>query len=203
MKSLMKYVMSIIMGITLIGCGATTKELARMSQSERTDVFTEVPEGGSAPKGFVDLVIKASIKTPLEGYYALESKGSVHGKPSYPFLVNIDDQAVLWKVGGEKETIPLYDEKSKVSHDPDAGAGMKYNLEKKVRLAAGPHTVFFGLPGEPYTTKVRLMLKEGGSPVLELKPHYRYKRRPTRLPTFLKRISSYEVAFSGQIVRQE
>jgi hypothetical protein len=203
MNRFMKFAIAITMGVTLIGCGAATKEIMRMSRSERTDVFTEVSAEGAAPAGLVDLVIKASIKTPLEGYYALESKGSVHGKPSYPFLVNIDDQAVLWKVGGVKETIPLYDEKGKVSHDPDAGVGMKYNLEKKVRLAAGPHTVFFGLPGEPYTTKVRLMLKEGGSPVLELKPHYRYKRRPTRLPTFLKGISSYEVAFTGQIVRQE
>ncbi len=201
MKSLMKYLMATIMGITLIGCGATTKELTKMSRSERTDVFTEVSAEGTASSGFVDLVIKASIKTHLEGYYTLESKKSVHGKPGYPFLVNIDGQAGLWTVDGQKELIPLYDEKGKTSRDPDAGAGMKYNFEKKLRLAAGPHVLFFGLPGESYYTKVHLTLKEGESPVLEFKPSYRYKTRPTRIPSFFQGIDDYVVMLNGQGVR--
>ncbi len=203
MKRLMKLVIAITMGVTLAGCGATAKEIAKMSRSERTDVFAEVPGEGPAPAGFVDFIIKASIKTPLEGYYAFSSKEAAHRKPGYPFLVNIDGQAVPWKVDGQKETVPLYDEKGKVSHDPDAGVGMKYNLEKKVRLAAGPHKIFFGLPGEPCCTKVEVSLKEGGSPVLEFKPRYRYKKSPTRIPTFLKGISNYEITLNGQSVRRE
>jgi hypothetical protein len=193
----------VVIGITLVGCGATTKEIARMSRSERTDVFTEVPAEGAAPAGFVDLVIKASIKTPLEGYYALEPKGSAHGKAGYPFLLNIDGQAVLWKVGGQKEAVPLYDGKGKASHDLDAGTGMKYTLEKKIRLAAGPHKIFFGLPGEPYFTEVKVSLKEGIPQVLEFKPQYRYKTRPTRIPSFLEGIDSYKTLLDEQIVRRE
>jgi hypothetical protein len=201
MNGFMKYIIAIAMGITLIGCGATTKELTKMSRSERTDVFTGVSAEGTAPSGFVDLVIKASIKTHLEGYYILESKKSVHGKPGYPFLVNIDGQAGLWTIDGQKELIPLYDEKGKSSRDPDAGTGIKYNLEKKVRLAAGPHVLFFGLPGESYYTEVHLTLKEDASPVLEFKPSYRYKTRPTRTSSFFQGIDDYVVMMNGQVVR--
>lgn len=203
MKRLIQFVIAVATGVTLVGCGAMTKEIARMGHSERTGVFTEDPSEGTAPAGFVDLIIKASIKTPLEGYYILESKDSVHGKPGYPFLLNIDGQAVLWRVNGQKETVPLYDQKGKTSRDPEAGTGMKYHLEKKVRLAVGPHSVFFGVPGEPYATDIRLTLKEGGSPVLEFKPRYRYKKIPTRIPTFLSGSRSYETLLNGQSVRRE
>ena len=200
MNILAKLMAIITISITLASCGATTKEIARMSQSERTDAFTEAPAEGVVPAGFADLVMKASIKTPLEGYYVLESKKSMHGKPGYPFLVNIDGQAVLWKEDGQKETIPRYDENGKTSHDPDAGVGMKYNIEKKIRLADGQHKIFFGLPGELYYTEVKITLKEGDTAVLEFKPLYRYKTMPTRIPTFLRGIDSYETLLNGQII---
>jgi hypothetical protein len=203
MKIVLKLMMAIIAGAVLVGCATTEKEITRMSQSERTDVFTEVQAESAAPAGFVGLLIKASIKTHLKGYYAFESKLSVHGKPGYPFLVNIDGQAVLWKVDGQKDTIPRYDEKGHTSHDPDAGMGMRYNLEKRVRLAAGPHKIFFALPGELYYTEATVSLKEGESSVLEFKPRYREKTNPTRIPTFLEGIESYEILLNGQIFRRE
>ena len=203
MKRHAKLMILISIGIILAGCVSTTKEIARMTNSTRTDVFVEVPAEGNALAGFVDLVIKASIKTPLEGYYAFESRTTAQGKPAYPFLVNIDGQAALWKVDGQKETVPLYNENGKTSHDPDAGTGMKYALEKKVRLAPGPHAIFFGIPGEPYFTVVKVSLKEGVPQVLEFKPHYRYKTIPTRIPTFLFGINSYEAMLDGQVMRRD
>lgn len=98
------------------------------------------------PKGFADLVIKASIKTHLESYYILESKESLHGKSGYSFVINIDGQAVTWKVDGQKDTVPPYDAKGKISTNPEAGEGVKYSLEKRVRLAACSHRIFFGIP---------------------------------------------------------
>jgi hypothetical protein len=50
----------------LASCGATTKEITRMSQSERADVFTEIVSEGSAPTGYAHMVIRASLKTPLD-----------------------------------------------------------------------------------------------------------------------------------------
>jgi hypothetical protein len=202
MKQHTEWMILIASGIILAGCVSTTKEIARMATSTRTDVFVEVTEG-NAPAGFVDLVIKASIKTPLAGYYAFQSKRSARGKPGCPFLLNIDGQAVLWKVDGQKETIPLYDENGKTSHDPDAGVGMKYYLEKKIRLALGTHRIFFVLPEEHYYTAVEIPLKEAETSMLEFKPRYRYKTLPTRIPTFLRGVDSYEITLNGQIVRQE
>jgi hypothetical protein len=177
------------------------KQISRMSQSEKIDVFKEGIIEGPAPSGFANVVIKASIKTPLEGYYPLESKKSAHGKPDFTFLVNIDGQAILWKAAGRKHELPNYVD-GKTSCDPEAGEGMKYVLEKKVRLAAGAHNVFFGLPGEAYYTTTQITLKSGVLYVLEYKPVYWYKRLPTRIPTFLKGIDKFEVMF-GEIRAQD
>jgi hypothetical protein len=166
-----------------------------MSQSARTDVFIEVPVEGTVPAGFGDLIIKASIKTPLE------SKESLHEKPGYPFLLNIDGQAVLWKMDGRKVTIPRYDDKGKTSLDPDAGVGMKYILEKRVRLAAGVYKVFFALPGDDYFIETDATVKEGKQAVLEFKPVYQYKTFPTRIPTFEKGIKKFEVYLNNEKIQ--
>jgi hypothetical protein len=178
--------------ISLISCNASSGLISRMSNSERTDAFTEVPAGGAVPSGYADVVIKASLKTPMAGYYLLESKESSHGKAVYPFLINIDGQAVLWQVEGRKHVFPKYVD-DKTSHDPEAGEGMKYMLEKNVRLAAGSHRLFLGLPEESYYATADISVKSGGLYVLEFKPEYRYKTEPTRIPTFLKGINKYEI----------
>jgi hypothetical protein len=194
MKNFVHLLMVITVMTVSAGCGATTKELSRMGQSEKTGVFTEVISDGSVPAGYADVVIKASLKTPLAGYYSLESKKSARGKAVYHFLINIDGQAVLWHVEGQKHLLPEYVD-GKTNLDPDAGEGMKYMLEKKVRLAAGSHKVFFGLPDEPYFTTADLSMKSEGLYVLEFKPDYRYKTVPTRIPTFLKGVDKFEVKF--------
>jgi hypothetical protein len=177
----------------LSGCGTASREIQQKSQSEKTDVFTEVKDGGTIPKGFADLVIKANIKTHIEGYYILESKESLHGKEKYPFLVNIDGQAARWEVEGIKDIKPAYDADGKTSRDPEAREGFKYVLEKKIRLNQGSHRVFFGLPEDKYSTEVEISLKEGEMSILEFKPVYRTKKIPTRIPTFLKGIDKYVV----------
>jgi hypothetical protein len=185
----------------LVSCGATTREIARMSQSEGADVFTEIVSEGSAPTGYADMVIRASLKTPLAGYYSLESKESAQGKAVYHFLMNIDGQAVLWQVEGRKHLLPKYVD-GKTSRDPEAGEGMKYVLEKKIRLATGSHEVFFGLPDETYYTTADISVKSGGLYVLEFKPDYKYKTFPTRIPTFLRGVKKFEV-MSKEIVVQD
>ncbi|MEW6740216.1 MAG: hypothetical protein ACOYU2_13515 [Nitrospirota bacterium] len=198
MRWILKYMVLTFLGITLAGCGTAMQEVKAKSQSERTDVFSEVKEEGMPPKGFADLVIRASIKTRLESYYILESKESLHGKPVYPFAINIDGQAAVWKVEGQKNIIPAYDQDGKTSLDPEAGDGMKYVLERRIRLSAGSHKVFFGLPEENYSKNFDIALKEGAVYVLEFKPTYKYKTRPHRIPTFMKGIKGYEVFLDGK-----
>lgn len=189
-----KWMILIAIGITLVGCGAARKEIAMMSQSAGTDVFTEAPAEGTVPTGFGDLIIKASIKTPLE------SKEPMYGKPGYPFLLNIDGQAVLWMVEGRKHVLPKYMDGA-TSRDPEAGEGMMYTLEKRVRLTAGAHKVFFALPVDDYFIETDATVKGGEQAALEFKPVYNYKTFPTRIPTFQKGIKQFEVYLNSEKIR--
>jgi len=198
MKRLLLFFVAALTGLSLLGCGTKAKEIQARSQSEKTDIFTEVKDGGSIPKGFVDLNIKANIKTHIEGYYILESKESQHGKQKYPFVLSISGQAARWEVDGVKEMNPEFYADGKTSHDPTAGLGFKYVLEKKIRLKAGTHNVFFGLPEDNYALGVDISLKEGEMSILEFKPIYMTKSIPTRIPTFMKGVNKYEVFLNGK-----
>lgn len=181
----------------IIGCGTAARQIQMKSQGERSDVFSEIREGNIVPRGYADLNIRANIKTHLEGYYFGESKESLHGTPAYPFLINIDGQAIIWKVKGRKDSNPMHADDGKTSRDPEAGEGMKYVLEKKVRLQAGTHKVFFALPEDNYFMEVEISLVEGEVNALEFKPLYRTKRIPTRIPSYLKGIDRFEVFLNG------
>lgn len=206
-RKVMKYIVLAAPLAFLVGCGAASKKIITKSHSERTDIFNEVREEGMPPKGFVDLVIKATIKTHLEGYYIFESRKSLHGKPGYPFVFNIDGQGIPWKAQGQKETTPLYNEKGK--RNPEGGEGMRYTIEKEIRLAAGPHMVFFGLPEDKYYVEFKIGLSEGEQHVLELKPVYdckpnecqpaynKYRPERKKVRMFEHGISKYEIFFNG------
>ncbi|MEK6743952.1 MAG: hypothetical protein AABZ15_10090 [Nitrospirota bacterium] len=197
MKKYTAYVSVVLLFVVLSGCGASAKMTQTKSQSERTDVFTEVSDVGARPQGFADMIVKANIKTHAVGYYLGESGKSLHGKPGYPFVLNIDGHALVWKVDGQKDAKPAYDKDGKTSLDPEAGDGMKYVLEKKLRLRPGTHKVFFGLPQDEYHVEAEIALRDGEEAALEFKPVYRYKIQPTRIPTFLEGINKYEIYFNG------
>ena len=187
----------VVLVMVLIGCGTTAKEIQMKSQGEKAGVFVEVKDGEPIPQGFVNLTIKATVKTHLEGYYVFESKKSPHGKSTYLFLVNIDGQSSTWQVKGVKETVPLYDKDGKTNRDPDAGEGIKYVLEKRLRLNAGTHKIFIGLPADDYFKKIEISLTEGDVYTLEFRPVYKYKTRPTRIPRFEQGIKEFEVFLNG------
>ena len=172
--------------------------ISRQDRSAKKNILTEVKDGGSIPNGLAELTIRANIKTHIEGYYILESKESQHGKQNYPFLVNIDGQAVQWEVDGIKDIKPAYAADGKTSRDPEAWEGFKYVLEKRIRLSAESHRVFFGLSEDNYSTEVETSLKEGEMSILEFKPIYRTKSIPTRIPNFMKGIDKYEVFLNNE-----
>jgi len=181
----------------MTGCGAAAKMIIAKSQSERMDVFTEVTEAVARPQGSADIVVKANIKTHEAGYYICESGKSLHGKPGYPFVLNIDGQAAVWKVDGQKDVKPAYDEQGKTSRDPEARTGIKYVLEKKIRVRHGIHKIYFALPEAEYYVEAEITLRDGEEAVLEFKPIYRNKTLPTRIPTFLEGIDRYEIYVNG------
>jgi len=167
-----------VAGVLLAGCMTTSQFMKARSQGARTDVFEEVGEKDTVRRGYALLEIRASIKTHTEGFYLLESRDSLHGKKGYPFVLNIDGQAVVWKVDGREETIPIHFEKG--GRNPEGGTGVRYEIRKKIRLAAGPHRMFFGLPAEDYYREFDVTLKEGKSYNLTFEPVYKKQRREPR-----------------------
>jgi hypothetical protein len=151
----------------------TSHFMQAKSQTARNDVFSEADEKGAIPNGYADLEISASIKTHVEGFYPLESKDSLHGKKGYPFVLNVDGQAVVWKVDGREETIPPYFERG--GRNPEGGTGIRYVVRKKIRLAAGSHRLYFGLPAEDYYREFDVMLTACGTYALTFEPVYKQR----------------------------
>jgi len=201
MKKLTAYISALLLLAILSGCGSAAKTIAARSASERSDVFTEVAGSEAAPSGYADVLITASIKTHPEGFYKGEASAQAHGMEAYPFLFNIDGQAAVWKAEGRKHELPSYVD-GKTSKDPEAGEGVKYVLHKKIRLRAGSHKLFFGLPEDDYYREVVINFKEGDAQMLEFRPEYKYKTRPTRIPTYLQGVSSYDILLNNNPIAQ-
>ncbi len=178
------------------GCGGTVKQIPTESQAMRTDVFTEVKHQQPLPKGTVDLMIKASIKTPPVGYYLLESSPSREEKEGYPFELNIDGEEIVWRVKRKSEATPRYDENGRTI--PEGGEGIRYVLEKKIRLRPGFHHVVFGLPDENYYTEVKISLKEGKPHTLEFQPAYGTRKGGR---SFYHGIKSYDAFLDGAYIK--
>ncbi len=174
MKNMMRVVLLVSLAIIFTNCGAAREQIRTQSVTEREGVFQEVATAEGPPAGFADVVIKASLKTHLPGKGTLlESGDSPHGGPFYSFVLNIDGQAVTWKVPGQRENIPVLRDR----HSQEEGDGMKYGLEKRIRLRAGTHRIFLGVSEEDYTKTVTVNLQEGKSYTLEFQPIYpRYKQ---------------------------
>ncbi len=194
MRRFNSYIAGILFAALVLTACATSRKIQEEAQGGRTDVFKEVSVKETIPPGYADVEIRAHIKTPLEGYYTFEP-GYLYGQ-GYPFVINVDGQAAVWRVKGVTNIKTGYKIVDGRKHDPEAGEGMMYVLEKRIRLAAGMHTVFLGLPEEPYYVTTDIAVTSGGSYVLEYKPRYPHKSR-LYPPTFLAGIRYYDVTFTG------
>jgi hypothetical protein len=191
MRRMLAFLFAMTVGAVLAGCMTTSQFMKAKSQSARTDVFSEIGAKETIPKGYASLEIKATIKTHTEGFYLYESKDSLHGKKGYPFILNIDGQAVVWKDDGEEDILPIY--RKKGGGDPEGGTGVRYRIDKKIRMAGGFHRVFFGLPGECYYREINVALEEGKSYSLALEPIYkRGNVRHLRERRFINGIEEYK-----------
>jgi len=201
--------------ILISGCGSPLKEIITKSQSMRSDVFVEIKDDEALPTGYSDLIINVSIKTRPTGHYLWESKDSFSGKPGFPLVFNIDGQAAVWKVDGQEEITSTYDEKGK--RIPDGGRGMRYILNKKIRLTTGSHKLFLGVPEDKYAREFVIFVKDGVS-TLEFNPVYRGCHRATAssfikghnvcggdheraVPSFLNGIHAFELFCDGSPIK--
>lgn len=184
------WVMAVFLGFAFVGCATNEPLIKAYSHSNRDDIFSEVTGQGAIPKGYADLEIHASIKTCPEGYFLFEPMDSVQGKPGYPFLLNVDGQAVTWKVDGLQEISPRYFKDG--GKNPEGGTGIRYVLNRRIRLQPGTHRIFFGLPGEDSFREFDVTLKEGRWYVLRFAPVYKW-RSIARSRHFVGGLSRYEM----------
>lgn len=110
---------------------------------ERSEVFAEVTRNAKAETATVDLVVRLSLKTRLPGYFVIEPRHSLVGRPGYPFVLTIDGQTVTWREDGRVENLPKYDAHG--ISTPEGGAGRGYTLEKTLSLTPGTHDVKVGM----------------------------------------------------------
>jgi len=184
-------IFSALLVALLLGCGSALKQISAKSQSTRSDVFVEITNDEAIPIGYANIIIKVSIKTPPPRYYLWESKDSFSGKPGFPFVFNIDGQAAVWKIDGQEEMTSPYDKNGE--RIPDGGRGVRYILNKKIRLATGSHKLFLGIPEDEYAREFVIFVKDGVS-TLEFKPVYRGDHQRTA-PSFLNGIHSFELFY--------
>lgn len=189
--------MLLAMTLTVVsGCAESVALIKANSTSMRMDIFEEITDGGIAPRGFSDLRLTATVKTHKPGIY---SEADIHGTRDYKLLMNIDGQALLLRGSVQKEN-------SEPMHlvDPEAGDGIRYRFNKKLRLKAGTHRVVVAFPDDEVAVEREMTLVEGDTNNLFFEPIYRSKPGNRRLglnhtPTgFMEGIRTFRLTLNGQ-----
>ncbi len=183
--------------MVLSGCAESSALIKANSTSLRTDVYEELTNGATAPQGYVDLRITATLKTHKPGIFSAKD---IHGTPDYKLLLNIDGQAVLLQGILQKEN----SEPMKLV-DPEAGDGIRYRFSKNLRLKAGLHKVVVALPDDEIAVAREITLNEGDRNSLVVEPIYSTKpgkRQPGTYSTtnFREGIRSLRVMLNGKEV---
>lgn len=186
----------IVMTLAVIsGCAESSALIKASSTSIRTDVFKELNDGGSIPLGYADLRIASSLKTHKPGIY---SSKDIHGTPDYKLLLNIDGQAVQLQGSLREENI-----EPRGLRDAEAGEGIRYQFDKRVRLNAGTHKVVIAILADDVAVERVISLPEGSSNSLVLEPVYKTtpgKRRPASygVTSFQEGIRGFQVILNGK-----
>lgn len=181
----------IIVFALLESCAMNTAitEQIREKSIEQGAVFKELTDGRPTP-GFSVLTIQAIMKTPKEGFYPLEFKPALRGKPEYPFVFNIGGQGVTWLAQGTPD-IQRKDLEGK--RNPEGGEGMKYILEKRIMLKPGTYKIYIGLVEEALQKEVDVTLSEGKTSVLQFMPLYFTSRFNRSAGSFYQGLRDFEV----------
>jgi hypothetical protein len=189
-----RYWVALWITLAFFGCAHVTSEQIMRKASEGGSSFKEINEENKRlPEGYSELLIKAWIKIPKKEIYLIKKRPPRGENSQYPFVLNINDQGVLWMVNCifDKQKIYIYN-----NRNPEGGEGLICRLEKRIRLKPSSYKVYFGLPEEEFETEVTISLTGGCSNVLELKPIYWQGGDHRR--TFRNGISNFDVFLNGK-----
>jgi len=181
--------------MVLSGCAESSALIKANSTSLRTDVYEEFTNGATAPQGYVDLRVTATMKTHKPGIYSAKD---IHGTPNYKMLLNIDGQAVLLQGTLQQEN----SEPMKLL-DPEAGNGIRYRFSKNLRLKSGTHSIVVALPDDGIAVEREITLVEGNVSHMVVEPIYNTKagKRRTGMyssTSFTDGIRSLRVMLNGK-----
>jgi hypothetical protein len=185
----------IIFVLLINGCATNTAVTNQIREKslEQGAIFQELTDGTPTP-GFSVLIIKATMKTLKEGFYPLEFKSALHGKPEYPFVFNIGGQGVTWPAKG---TPDIQQQIAEGKRNPEGGDGMKYFLEKRIMLKPGAYKIYVGLTKETLQKEVDVTLSEGKTNVLQFMPLYFTGRYNRNAGSFYHGLRDFEVYLDG------
>jgi|WetSurMetagenome_2_1015567.scaffolds.fasta_scaffold40418_2 hypothetical protein len=192
-----RVIIIVLLVLLFLACSGTKNLIEEKMISSRTDVFTEITGESQPPDWVSDVLIKAQVKTHSARHYPWQEKGLPADNLKFRYLFNVDGQAVIWDVAGKEEDTPVYDENGKRTFD--GGKGIKYCLEKRIRLRSGPHNVFLALPGENVISQAEITIEPGIQYKLEYKPIYDWDHLHHR--SFRHGIGGFEVFFNSIQVR--
>ncbi len=159
----MNLLLLIMIALIVSGCAESSALIKTSSTSIRSDVFKELSNGSLVPPGYTDLRITSSLKVHKPGIY---SASDIHGTPDYTLLLNIDGQVAQLQGRLREENI----EPTGLS-DPEAGEGIRYQFNKKLRLKAGTHKLVIVIPADGLAIEREISLAEGSNN-LALEPIY-------------------------------
>lgn len=151
--------------MAMCGCAESAALIKTNRTSVRSDIFEELKNGGQASPSLADLHIIATLKTHRPGIYSAKD---IHGTADYKLLLNIDGQAVLLS----PRSLQLENSEPMGLMDPEAGDGIRYRFDKRVRLKAGMHKIIVALPEEGIAVEREVELDEGKTNDLVLEPVY-------------------------------
>jgi hypothetical protein len=196
-KKMIKIMGLLTLGAVIMttGCVTTGKNTARENTSGASGIFTE-SSGRCATGGRPVLTITASVKKHRPGVFLMDD----HAKSGFRMILDMDGQSVSWNMEGREEKTPVYDEGGRKRSDPEAGDGVRYNIEKKIQVTPGLHKVKISLPDEPREYGFELMIKGGADNILEIKPVYFFYHR-YRQASFMAEVKSLEARFNGRLIK--
>ena len=163
--SIMKFLLLAMTLTVVAGCAESSALIRANNTSMRVDVFEEITNGTIIPKGFADLHFTATLKTHKPGVYSVKD---IHGTSDYKMLLNIDGQAVQLQ-----GTLQAESSEATNLRDTEAGEGIRYRFDKKLRLKPGTHKVVLAIPADDLAIERVITLTDGSNNSLVLEPVYR------------------------------